>query len=158
MPSGWGNMSSPGKRDWVNQLFRFGLVGVLNTLIDFAVFTLLIVLSVHYVVAQPVAYLAGMANSYYMNRAFTFSARSRGEAAPEPTAPRGDWARKLRFLLWNLVMLGASIGLMALATEAAGFHEMVSKVLVTGVIVVLNFVGSKLWVFAEAPAVSKEHQ
>jgi hypothetical protein len=35
---------------------------------------------------------------------------------------------------------------------------MVSKVLVTGVIVVLNFVGSKLWVFAEAPAVSKEHQ
>lgn len=150
-------MYSSGKKDWVTQLFKFGLVGVLNTLIDFAVFTLLIVMSAHYVLAQPIAYLAGMANSYYMNRAFTFSARKRGEKVSAPAAPGGDWARKLRFLIWNLVMLGLSIGLMALATEVAGFHEMVSKVLVTGLIVVLNFVGSKLWVFAETPAISKEH-
>ncbi|MHA7964785.1 GtrA family protein [Paenibacillus sp. CAU 1782] len=150
-------MYNSGKKDWVPQLFKFGLVGVLNTLIDFAVFTLLIVMSVHYALAQPVAYLAGMVNSYYMNRAFTFSARKRGQEISVPAARGGDWGRKLRFLIWNLVMLGLSVGLIALATEVAGLHEMVSKVLVTGLIVVLNFVGSKLWVFAEAPSVSKEH-
>lgn len=155
------------RKTWLSQFLKFGLVGLFNTLIDFAVFTLLIFLSVHYAFAQAIAYLVGMANSYYMNSAFTFSSKQKPvedrlapTPAPIPTGTRTQkpsWRRQLRFLVWNLFMLGLTVGLIALCTEGLGLHEMLSKVFVTGFIVILNFYGSKVWVFAE-PSVQPDQK
>ncbi|RJE84668.1 GtrA family protein [Paenibacillus sp. 1011MAR3C5] len=126
----------------IKQFLTFSVIGGLNTIIDMAVFTLLIVVHTHYSIAQIAAYAAGMLNSYIMNSVFTFRSETAG------SGKRGGATRMLRFMLWNLFMLGVSLLLLVIATEWAGLHELVGKAIVTVLVVALNFYGSKRWVFA----------
>ncbi|MCU6710435.1 GtrA family protein [Paenibacillus sp. J5C_2022] len=124
----------------IKQFISFCAIGLLNTAVDFVVFVILVWLSVHYAAAQAIAYLAGMVCSYVMNSAFTFRS--------ETDVPRRESLfRKLRFVVWNVLMLGASVGLIAIATDVAGWPQLWSKAGVTGIIVAINFYGSKRWVF-----------
>lgn len=128
------------RRASVKQFFVFCIIGGLNTLIDMGVFMLLVLADVHYALAQTAAYGAGMANSYLMNRAFTFRAAS--------VRMKDEWRRGLRFVAWNAAMLGLSVLLLALAAEWLLLREWIAKIIVTLLIVPLNFYGSKKWVFA----------
>ncbi|MDF2836917.1 MAG: GtrA family protein [Paenibacillus sp.] len=124
----------------------FGMIGVLNTAIDFGAFGLLTWLSVHYAVAQALSYIAGMVNSYLLNNAITFrSARSK-ESGGFASALR----QQLRFLLWNGAMLALSIMLMSAAIGLLGWSAWLAKAAVTVFILGLNFYGSKKWVFTSA--------
>lgn len=53
---------------------RFSLVGVINTLIDFAVYSLAVLLGVPFFVANLISTSCGMAFSFFGNRSFTFHA------------------------------------------------------------------------------------
>ncbi|WP_434449982.1 GtrA family protein [Lentzea sp. E54] len=55
--------------------FRFGLVGVLNTITDLAGYTLLALAGVPSFAANLASTSAGMALSFTLNRSFTFRAR-----------------------------------------------------------------------------------
>ena len=54
------------------QFIKFGLVGVLNTLVDFLVYQLLVYLGLHYAPAQCISYTCGLLNSYFFNSRWTF--------------------------------------------------------------------------------------
>lgn len=56
-------------------MVRFGLVGVLNTLVDFGAFNLMVfVFGVPVLVAYPFSVSAGIVNSFLWNKHWTFSA------------------------------------------------------------------------------------
>ncbi|GKU80194.1 GtrA family protein [Paenibacillus sp. L3-i20] len=135
------------RRKWLIQFIKFSLIGVLNTTIDFLVFMLLVGLNVHYAGAQAGAYLAGMTNSYIMNSTITFRAERKDDSKAE------GWKRRLRFLFWNGVMLTLSVMLIAFASEVIGLSDLLAKAIVTALIVVLNFYGTKRWVFVNKSAV-----
>jgi putative flippase GtrA len=64
------------------KVVRFGVVGVLNTLIDFAVLNLLLVLfgvttGWPLVLCNAVAFLAASLNSYWLNKKWTFAQKGR---------------------------------------------------------------------------------
>jgi len=119
------------------QFLRFCLVGVANTGITYLTFLLLYrVLSVAYVPAAVIGYVAGLGNSYLMNRSWTFrgwSDRSPGEIA--------------RFLLVNAVSLGANVGVLRLLVEHFRLPAELAQIPAIGVSVVLNFWGNRLWAF-----------
>lgn len=58
------------------QIIRYGSVGLLNTAITFVVIAVLTYAGQDPFVANAVGFGAGLANSFFMNRRFTFSARS----------------------------------------------------------------------------------
>lgn len=63
--------------------FKFGLVGVLNTLVTLAViFLLKEVLGVFYVIANWIGFVFGVLNSYFFNKIWTFKSKNpvKGEA------------------------------------------------------------------------------
>lgn len=124
------------------QFLAFNLVGLLNTAIDFLLFTLLLWLGTYYLVAQIIAYGAGMINSFVLNSRYTFHKRDGLVSKPQQIN------RGLRFALWNFLLLGLTLLLLAAFTELWGMNEVVSKVIVTVITVALNFYGSKKWVFA----------
>ncbi|MFD0958314.1 GtrA family protein [Paenibacillus chungangensis] len=132
------------RKGGIKQFILFCAIGLLNTAVDFIVFFILVWLSVHYAAAQAMAYLTGMVCSYMMNSAFTF--RSRAEARSADSR-RERLFRKLRFAVWNMLMLSSSVGLIAVATDVAGWPQLWSKTVVTVIIVAINFYGSKRWVF-----------
>ncbi|CAH1214842.1 hypothetical protein PAECIP111892_04084 [Paenibacillus auburnensis] len=124
----------------VIQFLKFNAVGLLNTLIDFAVFTLLHSLGMINTPAQIISYSAGTANSFVWNKKVTFRDRNVGKNG-------SDRLQLVKFIVLNLVVLGISVLLMHLLTDSFGLQVLNAKVLVTFVTVIINFFGSRMWVF-----------
>jgi len=136
------------------QLVKFAIVGVLNTLVDFAVFQTLNLLLGWVYAAQVFGYTCGIVNSYLWNSSWTF---------------REQRTRSLRemllFLAVNLVSLGVSLGVMWLCREAFGLTnewaaswmpdalsgfvkgDTIDKLIATFVAIIVNFGGNRLFVF-----------
>ncbi|WP_342481028.1 GtrA family protein [Paenibacillus sp. FSL L8-0340] len=123
------------------QFLKFNAVGLLNTLIDFAVFTLLHSLGMMNTPAQIISYSAGTANSFFWNKKVTFKDKS------QTSKDSFDRMQLVRFIILNLVVLGISVLLMHLLTDKFEVQVLISKVLVTFVTVIINFFGSRKWVF-----------
>lgn len=123
------------------QFLKFNAVGLLNTLIDFAVFTLLHYLGMLNTPAQIISYSAGTANSFFWNKKVTFRDHNRD------SQEGFDHKQLVRFIVLNLVVLGISVLLIHLLTDRIGVQVLIAKVLVTFVTVIINFFGSRKWVF-----------
>ncbi|WP_211747189.1 GtrA family protein [Paenibacillus sp. Marseille-Q4541] len=118
--------------------FRFSLVGMLNTAVDLGVFFLLSLSSLSVVPAQVVSYVVGMLNSYLWNRRWTFAStqhRSFGEL--------------IRFISLSIITLMISVGTLHVAYYYFGIPLFTSKLLATLCSVLVNYVGSALWVFEQ---------
>ena len=84
------------------QAVKFGLVGVINTLVDYLSYTLLLFIpffAENYVLAQIIGYSLGLCNSLVLNKRWTFAQR-------EPMTRR----QLACFLAVNLAALAASTG------------------------------------------------
>jgi putative flippase GtrA len=122
-------------RHSLGEFIKFALVGLLNTGVDVAIFFLLTRLGTPYVAAQAVSYSCGAANSYLLNKFWTF--RSSGQS----------YAEVVRFTVVNLVSLGISIAVLTLLHDTAGLELAASKAGATVCALAANFLGNKLWVF-----------
>ena len=136
------------------QFVKFGLVGVINTLVDFLVFQVLNLLVGWTYLAQIAGYCCGIVNSYLWNSNWTFR-DSRTHSARE----------MLLFLIVNLASLGVSLGVMWLCRNALGITDgwvsgwipawlsgfvkgdTVAKLIATPCAIVVNFIGNRLFVF-----------
>lgn len=121
------------------------MIGLLNTLVDFVAYSLLVWAGLYVLPAQVVSYGAGMANSYVLNSLITFKGAATGNK--DSKADRG---RAVRFIILNAAVLGVSMLFLYILTETAGMGPLTAKLLATGVTVALNFAGSKWWVFRGA--------
>jgi len=117
------------------EFLRFCMVGAVNTGVDFLVFALLSHLGVLLLIAQVVSYTCGILNSFLLNRNWTFQAKRR--------SPR----QLTRFLALNLCTLSITYGLLVCFHDQLAWSVLVSKLLATGVSLVINFMGSRLLVF-----------
>lgn len=127
-------------RKAILQFLSFGIIGVLNTAVDIAVYWLLLQLSVAYVLANIAAYAAGMLNSYVWNRTITFRTKQKEQHSR---------AIIVRFVLWNLLTLFLSSMLITLLVEGLEWSKLWSKLVATAIIVVVQFIGTKKWVFRQ---------
>ncbi|MFD1957186.1 GtrA family protein [Paenibacillus thailandensis] len=132
------------KRSLLVQFVAFNFIGLMNTAVDYIVFQALIWAGVHYIVAQVISYAAGTVNSFVMNRAVTFKHASRQAGRTR--------AQAARFAVLNAGVMLCSIFLLYVFVDLGGLPYWLSKLLVTAVTVVLNFTGSKRWVFREERA------
>jgi putative flippase GtrA len=123
---------------------RFALVGVTNFLVSLAVFVLayrylpqaLQRLAPAAAVANVLAWLAGMVNSFALNRSWTF--RARGAIAPQAA----------RFAVVNLAGLGLSTFLVYRLVDTMGLPELCVWVPTTVLVMIVNYLGCKHWAFA----------
>ena len=132
------------------QIVKFGIVGVSNTVVDFAVLNFLmwafkVTSGTWIIVINVIAFSAAVINSYIWNRFWTFKMKSRQEM-PEEFA---------KFLLISLVgvfinssvVFGGTTYLAPLFGLSAGLWANGMKLIATGVAMVWNFIGYKLWAF-----------
>ncbi|MGG3984184.1 GtrA family protein [Heyndrickxia faecalis] len=117
---------------------KFCIVGAGNTLIDFLVFFLLTSFHVPYLVAQACSYTAGMANSYLLNRFWTFQVRK-----------KATWGEASRFIAVNLIVYALTSLLLFLFHQQWGWPLLYAKIIATLAGMAVNFLGTRLWVFRE---------
>ncbi|WP_138755422.1 GtrA family protein [Paenibacillus sinopodophylli] len=134
-------MSRFASKKLIIQFLTFNAVGLINTAIDFLIFTLLVWFGVFYLIAQIIGYGAGMINSYVLNSRYTFQ-KDHTLASNKQKMSRG-----IKFTVWNVTLLGISLLLLTILTGWWGLNEVVAKAIVTVITLGLNFYGSKKWVF-----------
>ncbi len=125
------------------QFVKFGIVGVSNTLITFAVYTLLLKgFGVWYLAASAIGFVVGAVNGFLWNRRWTF---------------RGHVGDALTPVRWGIVQgcgLGLNLGLLYLLVHDAGLDELLGQALATVVVTVLTFIVNRAWTFRAGPPVA----
>lgn len=132
------------------QFFKFALVGVINTSVDFGVLNLLIFATGHssgiyYSIFKGLSFTAAVINSYFWNRFWTFKDRKE----KDPAAQFG------KFILISVVGFGINVGVASLIVNVLGpqfgispkIWANVGALLAIAVSWVWNFSGYKFWAF-----------
>jgi putative flippase GtrA len=118
---------------------RFALVGIANTALDFAVFTLLVKgLGWSPVPANVLSYSCGLLNSFVLNRTWTFDRNTK----------HGFWTQLALFTVVNLASLGLATLVVWQASPIVG--PLPAKLLATAFTLVWNYTLSKAVVFRAA--------
>lgn len=119
----------------LREFAKFSAVGVVNTLVDVAIFFGLTHLRVPYLAAQVVSYSCGAGNSYVLNKVWTF--RTCGLS----------YAEMVRFTVVNLASLAISVLCLRFFHGSLGVGLAPAKGVATVCALVANFLGNKIWVF-----------
>jgi putative flippase GtrA len=120
----------------VLQFVKFGIVGVSNTLIAFAVYTLLLkVFGVWYVAASGIGFAIGAVNGFLWNRAWTFKGHV------------GDALTPVRWAVVQGCGLGVNEGLLYLFVHDAKLDKLIAQVCATAVVTVTTFFVNRAWTF-----------
>lgn len=119
----------------IKEFAKFALVGVLNTGVDVGIFFLLAHFGVPYPTAQVISYSCGAANSYLLNKIWTFRVCGL------------SYAEMLRFTVVNLASLAISLLCLHLFHDTMGLSLAAAKGGATICALAANFLGNKLWVF-----------
>lgn len=118
------------------QWLRFAAVGGSNTLLSWCLYTGLVQVGVHYVLASGLAFALGALNSYVLNRRWTF--RSQDRRLPEA----------LRFGAVQCVGLAVDVCLLYALVHDARIHHLIAQAVVFPVASGLTFLLSRHWAFA----------
>ena len=124
----------------LRQWLRFAAVGGTNTVLSWCLYAVLEHVGVHYLLASGVAFALGAANSYVLNRRWTF--HSHGRRVPEV------W----RFGVVQCAGLGIDVGLLYVLTQDAGIHHLIAQALVFPVASAATFILSRQWAFRASRA------
>ena len=114
---------------------KFCSVGMLNTIISFATYSILILLGTNYLKANITAYIIGMINSYIWNRNWVF--RDKGSRVKS----------FIKFICLNVSMMLFSTSILFILVHYVSVNKIVSQVITTSIIMVINYIGNKSIVF-----------
>ncbi|MFZ9521480.1 MAG: GtrA family protein [Silvanigrellaceae bacterium] len=118
-----------------NQMMKFVVTGFCGLFTDVSIYRLLVKLGIHVTPAKALGCLAGTVVVFFINRAWTFSAR------------HGSATQVLRFglLYGTTIMLNTTLNTIGLKLLPHPWQ--VAFVFATGITTVINFLGSKFVVF-----------
>jgi putative flippase GtrA len=118
------------------QFVKFGIVGVSNTVLAFAIYTVLLkVFGVWYLAASAIGFVLGAVNGFLLNRRWTFAGHV------------GDSLTPVR---WGVVQgcgLALNEGLLYLFVDGASVEKLLGQVFATGIVTVVTFLANRAWTF-----------
>ncbi len=117
------------------KFIKFNAVGVINTLVDTGIYSLLVLLGLDVVIAQVISYSAGVANSYIFNSRWTFRDKET------------SFKKTFLFIAVNLASLAAAVAIISLCTRQFGTDKYIAKLISLPFSVLINFLGSRFLVF-----------
>ena len=154
--TGENSVATPASRSSViGQVFRFGVVGGINTIVDLLVLNFLILLThtgrtgAMFALFKAVAFTCAVLNSYLLNRRWTF----------KPATQKRQTVEGAQFLFVSLlgavVNVGSSWYVATYAHPALTIDPRlwpsIAALVGTAFSLGFNFVGYKFWVFAHRP-------
>jgi putative flippase GtrA len=120
----------------VVQFVKFGIVGISNTVLAFAIYTVLLkVFGVWYLAASAVGFVVGAINGFLLNRRWTFAGHV------------GDSLTPVR---WGVVQgcgLALNEGLLYLFVDDAHVEKLLGQAFATVIVTVITFLVNRAWTF-----------
>ena len=123
--------------DGVIRFIKFGMVGVINTLVNWIIFFILNALGMYYILANIIAYILGTVNSYLWNTLWVF--KYKDKASTETT---------IKFIILNLIGLGLNTGILYVLVDLCNLNKFIGLA-TTAIVMIINYIVNKLWVFSK---------
>lgn len=121
------------------EMISYLIFGVLTTLVNYVVYELCKWIGIHYTVSTIIAWIFAVAFAYITNKLFVFASRS---------FERSVLIREIiAFVSCRLLSGLCDLGFMIIAVELLSFNDSVSKLLSNVVVVIINYIFSKLFIF-----------
>ena len=130
---------------FIMQFFKFGIVGLSNTLIYFSVYYSLVFFGVHYILANFMGFVLGVINSFYWNRKYVFKQTSEKKIT-----------QFIKVFFAYGFTLALSTSLLYLMVDIIGISEFIAPIINICFTTPINFMPNKFWAF-RAPG-AKAHQ
>ncbi len=127
--------NNPRRLEILRQFVRFNIVGVLNTLLTYGIYSGLVYLGVHHLAAVVIEYAFGIVFSYLLNKRFTFAVRGGGS---------GMFGRMLLAYIPTLLLNAL---LLWLLVDRLHWNKYVGQAVALGFVSVLSFIAQKVFVF-----------
>ncbi len=123
----------------LKQFIRFGIVGVINTSLDFVIYAFLTRLFLffdeHYLIANLISFSIATVNSYIFNKYWTFKDNSKQHKI-----------QYTKFYLVSLCGLILTQTILYILVEL-GLYDLLAKAIAVGVVLFWNFFVNKFWTF-----------
>lgn len=120
------------------EIINYVIVGVLTTFVSIGSYWLFRFVIKNYIVLSILSWIFAVAFAYFTNRAFVFESKEK------------DLIKEIsKFVSCRLLTLGLEVVLMMLFVSVLHINDMVSKIILQVVVLVSNYLLSKLFVFVK---------
>lgn len=121
----------------ISQIIKFGLVGIIATVLDFLVLTVLTeFLGIHYLLSAAISFTVATVFNYIASMKYVFDSRYE----------KGHKHKELFiFVVLSLIGLGLNQVFMWFFVEITVLHYIIAKVLATILVMAWNFISRKIW-------------
>ena len=121
------------------EVINYVITGGLGTVVNIVIFTVLRKFEIDLTLSNVLAWTITIIFIYILSRFFVFK-----------TAGQKDSTREfIMFVLARLATLGVEILILNLTIEAMHINELISKIIAQAIVIVLNYILSKLLVFTK---------
>lgn len=111
------------------------LIGVINTGVDFGVFTLLCWTGLHYLIANIISYHCGIICSFFLNKSYNFKVKDKAVK------------RFVSFYTISLIAICVSEGLLYLLISICSVNDLIAKFISMVIIAIGQFLFVKHFTF-----------
>jgi putative flippase GtrA len=122
------------------KLVLFVIFGGVNTIITLALYYLLLLLGINYLIASSIVYIAGIVIGYIFNSLFVFQTNS--------IKSPGKFSK---YLIVYIISFFINMALMYFFVTGSGFNNFLSQVLVVIILTIWNYFLCKKIVFKNEP-------
>ena len=120
------------------ELINYLIFGVLTTLVNIVTFYLLTMISVDWQISNMIAWITSVLFAYITNKLFVFESKNNNIVK-----------ELVSFISFRLLSLGIDMICMYLFIDILSIPSLISKIIVNVIVVILNYVFSKLFIFKE---------
>lgn len=122
------------------RIVNYLIVGVLTTIVNFVAYVILAkVIGFDYITSSVISWIIAVLFAYITNKIFVFKSKTINK--------KSLFKEMYQFFKYRLLSLGVDLGIMFILVDIIYFDDVLAKLLVQFVIIVINYVFSKLFVF-----------
>lgn len=120
----------------INQIFKFGIVGVIAFLIDYALYNLLTsIFEINYLISNIIAFSVSVIANYILSIIWVFEVNHK--------QTKKDF---IIFVVLSTIGLGINELIMYLMVGKLGLNDKIIKLFATAVVMVYNFITRKIFI------------
>jgi putative flippase GtrA len=127
-------------KETITQFIKFGIVGLSNTIIAYAIYFLLVYLGLHYIAASVIAFIISVLNSFFWNNKYVFKKHHDQKRNILNSLLKTFFSYAFTGLILQNILLVVFIDFMHISKYIAPLFGLT-------ITVPLNFVLNKLWAF-----------
>lgn len=129
------------KLPWIRQFINFSMVGVINLVLSYAIYAILIYASFHYQIANQASYWLSVFNGYLLNKYWVFNKQSVKKSP----------AQTVRYFIVYIFNFCLGILLMYLYVDVLKINKYIIPFISMPITIPLNYCLNRFWVFKKLP-------